>query len=156
MLEVLPLYYWPSVDWIKRADQLKRFYVGYDSKIPKASSFYRCALPNGLWLSIPLVRASKKVPWQATWPVESRWRLYHWRTVQTLYGKAPFFYEWKPFLEELYLNAAVSYLHEVSLSIIQELARWRGWRVEPLKETAVLLSVPEGPSSLPLLLQGAL
>lgn len=156
MCEVLPLYYWPPAAWVRQADRYKRFCVGYGKKIPKASLFYRCALASGVWLSIPLVRASKKAPWEATWPLGSRWRLHHWRTIQTLYGKAPFFYEWKPFLEALYLERPVLYLHEVSLAILQELARWRGWRIEVVEGVVEGLLQWEGLSSLPLLLRGEL
>lgn len=56
--------------------------------------------------------------------------MYHWRTLLTHFGKAPFFHEWKPFLEYLYLESPVSTLREFTDLIFQELARLYGWQYE--------------------------
>ena len=113
-----------------QAQAAQRFQVGYPSRLPKGSYFARYRIQSDLWLSIPLHKPSRKTPWMATWPPESRWRLYHWRTLLTHFGKAPFFYEWKPFLEYLYLEAPVSTLREFTDLILQELARLYGWQYE--------------------------
>jgi hypothetical protein len=54
--------------------------------------------------------------------------------LQTLYGKAPFFLEWKPLLEEIYFDHAYQTLGEVAWRIIQEIALWYGWKVSLSKE----------------------
>ncbi len=129
MEAVLPLYYWPPVAWMQVADQLTVFSVGYPLRIPRSSLYYRCYLPGFGWLSIPLHRDSRKTPWQATWPPYPPWKTYHFKVLQTLYGKAPFFLEWKPFLETLYLTSTYQTLAEVSWQIVQEIALWHGWKV---------------------------
>ncbi len=126
---VLPLYYWPPLEWMQAAAQLRIFSVGYPPRIPRSSLYYRCYLPEFGWLSIPLCRDSRKTPWQATWPPHPPWKTYHFKVIQTLYGKAPFFLEWKPFLEALYLASAHHTLAEVSWQIVQEIALWHGWKV---------------------------
>lgn len=125
---VLPAYVWPPASWIERACAAQQFQVGYPVRLPKGSYFTRYCIQAGVWLSIPLCRPSRKTPSEATWPAESRWRLYHWRTLLTHFGKAPFFYEWKPFLEYLYLEAFVHTLRAFTDLILQELARLYGWQ----------------------------
>lgn len=127
-MTVLPAYVWPPLSWVARAHAAHRFQVAYPARLPKGSYFARYSLQPGQWLSIPLHRPSRKSPPEATWPAESRWRLYHWRTLLTHFGKAPFFYEWKPFLEYLYLEAPVRTLREFTDLILQELARLYGWQ----------------------------
>lgn len=129
MEAVLPLYYWPPIGWLQAATQLKKFAVGYPLRIPRSSFYYRCYLPSYGWLSIPLQRDSRKTPWQATWPPDAPWKAYHFKVLQTLYGKAPFFLEWKPLLEEIYLAPTYQTLAEISWRIIQEMALWHSWKV---------------------------
>ena len=126
---VLPLYYWPPVVWLEEASRLRAFAVGYPARLPRGSCYYRCYLPVRGWLSIPLQKDSRKSPWQTTWPPDSRWKLYHLKVIQTLYGKAPFFLEWKPLLEEIYQTNTYQTLAQVAWRIIHEIALWHGWKV---------------------------
>jgi hypothetical protein len=140
---VLPLYYWPPVAWLEEAGRLREFAVGYPARLPRSSYYYRCYLPARGWLSIPLRRDSRKSPWQATWPPDSRWKLYHFKVIQTLYGKAPFFLEWKPLLEEIYRTDTYQTLAQVAWRIIQEIALGYGWKVS-LMEAGVPLALEAG------------
>jgi hypothetical protein len=126
---VLPLYYWPPVNWLQMAAAHRVFGVAYPSHLERGSLYYRCYIPLHGWMTIPLLRATRKAPWQATWPSKTNWKRYHYRVLQTLYGKAPFFLEWKPFLEVLYLSGCEETLSAFSFRIIQELASWHGWKV---------------------------
>ncbi|MCS7153278.1 MAG: WbqC family protein [Bacteroidia bacterium] len=135
-MEVLPAFLWPPKSWVEHANRLRKFFIGYPARLPKGSCYTRYRIIGERWLSIPIIHASKRTPFEATWPPETRWRLYHWRTLLTLYGKAPFFYEWKPFLEYLYLEAPLSRLADVAELIIQELARLYHWQVEWKPEDA--------------------
>jgi len=159
MEAVLPLYYWPPVGWLRMAAQLRVFSVAYPPRIPRSSLYYRCYLPGFGWLSIPLCRDSRKTPWQATWPPYPPWKAYHFKVLQTLYGKTPFFLEWKPFLEALYLTPVHQTLAEVSWQIIQEIALWHGWkvtlRVDALPESPIMEAEPPV-SSLDLLLRAGI
>jgi hypothetical protein len=156
MEAILPLYYWPPIGWLQAAMRLRVFGVGYPERLPRSSFYYRCYLPAHGWLSIPLCRNSRKTPWHATWPPDSRWRAYHFKVLQTLYGKAPFFLEWKPLLEEIYFGSAYQTLGEVAWRIIQEIALWYGWKVSLSKEDVPMpLSFPAEAkiSSIDLLLR---
>lgn len=115
---VLPAYVWPPRTWVDQAQAAQRFRVAYPPRLPKGSYFARYRIQSALWLSIPLQKPSRKDPLTATWPADSRWRLYHWRTLLTHFGKAPFFYEWKPFLEYLYLEARVATLRDFTDTIL--------------------------------------
>lgn len=142
-MERLPAYVWPPLSWIEAARAAVRFEVGYPRRLPKGACFTRYRITEGRWLSIPIQHALRTAPLQASWPLESRWRLYHWRTILTLYGKAPFFYEWKPFLEYLYLDAPLTSLRDVADLILKELGRVYGWRFQWVEEP---LSLPKLPS----------
>ncbi len=156
MEAVLPLYYWPPLSWLQAATQLRVFSVGYPPRLPPGSLYYRCYLPQHGWLSVPLRRESRKTPWQATWPPHSDWKMYHFKVLQTLYGKAPFFLEWKPFLEEIYLTSSYQTLGEITWRIIAEIALWHGWRVSLWRKGSpplMSLEFEAGISSLDLLLR---
>ncbi|MEN3041495.1 MAG: WbqC family protein [Bacteroidia bacterium] len=129
-MEALPAYLWPPATWIEQANRLQSFVIAYPIRLPKADYYTRYLIGNGRWLSVPILHATKDTPYAATWPSDQRWRLYHWRTLVTLYGKAPFFYEWKPFLEYLYLEAQLYTLRDFADLIFQELARLYAWRYE--------------------------
>ncbi|GIV23213.1 MAG: WbqC family protein [Bacteroidia bacterium] len=133
-MRVLPAYLWPPLSWIEVAKESRGFAVAYPPLLPKGSYYARYWLPEGHWLTVPLVHATKKTPFQATWPPDKPWRLYHWKVLLTLYGKAPFFYEWKPFLEYLYLEAPFTTLYEVTNTVLQELARLYGWKATWVKD----------------------
>ncbi|MCX8112675.1 MAG: WbqC family protein [Bacteroidia bacterium] len=127
-MEVLPAFLWPPKSWVDKAQALRSFYIGYPKRLPKGSCFTRYRIAGDRWLSVPIIHALKATPHQASWPSDKPWRLYHWRTLMTLYGKAPFFYEWKPFLEYFYLHAPYTRLAEAAELILNELARLYGWR----------------------------
>lgn len=129
-MAVLPAFLWPPISWITHARALGTFQVAYPSRLPKGSCFTRYRITGERWLSIPIIHSLKASPAQATWPPDKRWRLYHWRTLLTLYGKAPFFYEWKPFLEYLYTEAPLERLRDVADLVLRELAALYGWQYE--------------------------
>jgi len=129
-MEVLPAFLWPPRSWVEKAKTLRTFQVGYPPRLPKGSCFTRYRIVGERWLSVPIIHRLKTTPAAATWPPDKRWRLYHWRTLLTLYGKAPFFYEWKPFLEYLYLQAPLLTLRDATDLVLRELASLYGWTYE--------------------------
>ncbi|MCX7606096.1 MAG: WbqC family protein [Bacteroidia bacterium] len=149
-MNILPAYIWPPLSWVQLATTFRTFQITYPPYLPKGSYYARYWLPEGRWLSIPLLHSTKRTPWDAQWPPDKPWRAYHWRTLLTLYGKAPFFYEWKPFLEYLYVEGTFHRLQEVCTCILKELSPIFGWQfswcVEPLpvpevsspRETSIL------------------
>jgi len=141
-VKVLPAFVWPPQSWVDIAHQERRFGVGYPARLPKGGYYTRYWLPEGRWLSIPVRHAQKDTPFLASWPPESRWRTYHWRTLLTLYGKTPFFYEWKPFLEYLYLEARLPTLQAFCDTILTELARLYGWTFYWSEDPPLTLSGP--------------
>ncbi|MCS7297263.1 MAG: WbqC family protein [Bacteroidia bacterium] len=126
---VLPAYLWPPSSWVAEANRLRVFQIAYPPCLPKGSCFNRYRIQGGRWLTIPILHTLKSSPYEATWPTDKHWRLYHWRTLLTLYGKAPFFYEWKPFLEYLYLQAPFTRLSQFTECVLLEIARLYGWRL---------------------------
>jgi len=68
--------------------------------------------PQGLlWLTIPVqVKGKYEQAIRDTVISEPRWAEKHWRAICQNYAKAPFFREYKPQFEELYLGCAETYL----------------------------------------------
>jgi len=141
-VKVLPAFVWPPQSWVDIAHQERRFGVGYPARLPKGGYYTRYWLPEGRWLSIPVRHAQKDTPFLASWPPESRWRTYHWRTLLTLYGKTPFFYEWKPFLEYLYLESRLPTLQPFYDTTRTALARLYGWTFYWSEDPPLTLSGP--------------
>lgn len=147
----LPLYYWPCKEWFSRAQQAKQIELFFPPKIPKASYYNRCWVA-GRWYSVPLHKKSRSLDPQIFYGV--RWHLHHLRSWQTLLGKSPYFYEWKPFLEDLYTSPPKD-LFSLNWRILEELSKLFGWRISWIGVIEEKVSFPTPSESvLTYLLQG--
>ncbi|MBW1297149.1 WbqC family protein [Aquimarina litoralis] len=51
----------------------------------------------------------------------SKWNVKHWKTIQAIYGKSPFFKDYKERFEELYLGIKTPLLSEINRRFISEI-----------------------------------
>ncbi len=77
---------------------------------------------GNLWLTIPVVNNSiissnQKI--NETKVLNSHWRRKHWLTLNTYYAKSPYFKEYKPLFEDLYLNDNECYLSKINYKFIK-------------------------------------
>ncbi len=98
----------------------------------KQSNLNRCKIAgvNGvLTLSVPLIggREQKALLKDVQIDNTQKWPLQHLRTLQSCYGKAPFFDYYFPVIEVLLLQNH-QYLTELNNTILQQLIRWLQWK----------------------------
>jgi len=77
--------------------------------------------PTGVnWLTIPVHhsgRFGQKIC--DTEISDPRWSVKHWQTIKTLYGRAPFFDEYRAFLEDLYIQSStITHLSQINTLFI--------------------------------------
>lgn len=72
---------------------------------------------NGsIWLSVPVVSASRGTKiYEISIDQEQKWQEKHYKTICSYYKKAPFFQEFHPLLEEIYLNNSWKNLSEMNI-----------------------------------------
>lgn len=80
---------------------------------------------NGLkWLSVPVnVKGKFEQKINETLVNEPSWNKKHWDTIKQVYNKAPFFKEYKPYFEDLYLNCTLINLSEINLYFIKAICK---------------------------------
>lgn len=93
----------------------------------------RVMTPDGkvLWLTVPVARkesASPRIKDIRIAGGDGRpdWRKAHWLTLQTCYGKAPFFREYAPFFQWLYLENRWERLADLNRAIFDQALEWFG------------------------------
>lgn len=83
------------------------------------------------WLTVPV--DLKKSPSknlkdifikQENVPDKKKWSARHWATLQSNYGKAPYFKEYKQFFEWLYFEMKWEKLSELNLAILEQAFKW--------------------------------
>ncbi len=76
---------------------------------------------NGpLWLAIPIeVKGKYLQKINESLVAEANWGTKHWKSIQSNYGKSPFYKEYKDIFEPLYLNPASTFLTDINLSFIR-------------------------------------
>lgn len=53
---------------------------------------------------------------------DPKWQSRHWQTLRHLYGKAPHFERYRPFLEDVYLNRQWTHLSEINQYLIKNIS----------------------------------
>lgn len=79
------------------------------------------------WLTIPVEVAGKyhqKI--NETKISDPKWNVVHWRTISGAYARAPFFREYKPFFEELYMDCRETYLTEINFRFLTAICKFLG------------------------------
>jgi hypothetical protein len=76
---------------------------------------------NGLlWLTIPVeVKDKFDIPINQVTVAEPNWAKKHWTTLSQAYAKAPFFREYRPVFENLYLTMRETHLSRINYRFIQ-------------------------------------
>jgi hypothetical protein len=84
-----------------------------------------------IWLTVPVDLQNSKsnlvkdiLISEAKVPQKKHWQYKHWESIRHVYGKAPFFHEYKDFFEWLYLSKSWKYLAELNLVILRKLFEW--------------------------------
>ncbi|MEO0000705.1 MAG: hypothetical protein RL766_751 [Bacteroidota bacterium] len=127
---VLDLQYFPSINWFKDSVQISQFVFYPEAVIRKAGFSNRMLLPASggvVLLSVPLVGGrSVRIPYrEVRIDYKSEWQRDHIRTIDTVYGGAPFYFHYKDELHHLFCQRE-EYLYNWNLSCLK-------WVLEKLK-----------------------
>lgn len=84
-----------------------------------------------IWLTVPVsLKLSKSTKLcdilidLSNYNSKKNWQVKHWRTLQLAYGKAPFFKDYAPFFEWLYLENRWDKLSDLNLVILRQVFEW--------------------------------
>jgi len=82
----------------------------------------RIKTPDGVkWITIDVESHITQLIYEVTFK-NKRWNIKQWETIKQFYGKAPFFKQYRPFFEDLYLGKAYESLSEFNQYSIQQIA----------------------------------
>lgn len=70
------------------------------------------------WITIPVKQSRLDQTIDETKVSMSNWNIKHWKTLQAVYGKAPYFKQYKEEIEKLYLESNSLYLSEINKQFI--------------------------------------
>lgn len=73
------------------------------------------------WITIPVKQYTLDQTIDETKIAKENWNVKHWKTLQAVYGKAPFFKEFKTRFERLYLESNSAFLSKINLNFINEI-----------------------------------
>ncbi|KZS41293.1 hypothetical protein AWE51_23090 [Aquimarina aggregata] len=86
---------------------------------------------NGLeWITIPVKQTKLNQSIEETEIFLSKWNIKHWKTLQSVYGKAPFFKVYKEKFEKLYLECDYALLSEINKRFILEICNILGIKTQ--------------------------
>jgi len=76
---------------------------------------------NGLlWLSVPVGKSEDRLICDVK-IANNDWQRKHWQNILQFYKKAPFFYEYKNFFEDFYLNEMHDNLSDMNIGLIKKI-----------------------------------
>lgn len=71
------------------------------------------------WITIPVYHKTLQQKISETKVSNHKWGVKNWNTIQTNYGKAPYFKLFAPEMEEFYRTSNLSFLSEINVSLIK-------------------------------------
>lgn len=126
--------FWPPISHIQQIFASKQVAIQEAGTYQKQSNLNRCKIAgvNGiLTLSVPLVGGREQKTFFKDVLIDNsqRWPVQHLRTLQSCYGKAPFFDYYFPLIEIL-LSQPHQYLLELNKRILEQIMKWLRWKGE--------------------------
>jgi hypothetical protein len=96
-----------------------------------------------MFLSVPIsTNGGKTLITDVRLDYTQKWVNNHWRTVQSAYGKAPFFNHYGEELHDVLFKKAAS-LYELNYMLLSMCLKWLRWSM-PIKETEFYADQPPG------------
>jgi hypothetical protein len=74
------------------------------------------------WLTIPTNGTQQHLICDVQF-TDPKWQVKHWETLRHVYGKAPYFERYRPFLQDVYLGRHWTHLSELNQYLIKEISR---------------------------------
>ena len=74
------------------------------------------------WLTIPTNGTQQHLICDVQF-TDPKWQIKHWETLRHVYGKAPYFERYRPFLQDVYLGQHWTHLSKLNQYLIKEISR---------------------------------
>lgn len=79
-------------------------------------------------LIVPVTNKTNRTPLREIKTLETtRWRVNHWRTIESAYRNAPFYEYYSDDLKKMILDESVTDLHHLNYNILSICLGWLGW-----------------------------
>jgi hypothetical protein len=105
---LIDLHYLPSLEYFCCLRASPVIHLEYHENYPKQTFRNRCYVMSAhgpVKLTVPVHGTGKKIPvGEILIDYRQKWQHQHWRTIQSAYGKAPFFEHYSPFFEKTILH----------------------------------------------------
>ncbi|WP_051416648.1 WbqC family protein [Asinibacterium sp. OR53] len=129
-LIIIESQYFPTINWINILFLNKDIKIDLCETYQKMSFRNRCVVAgsNGLvHLSVPLQKGrSQRQPMKdVKISYATDWQLQHWRTIESCYGRSPFFEFYRDWLEAFYKKQPV-FLADMNLEILEWVCKQTG------------------------------
>jgi len=127
---ILQSSYIPWKGYFNMLDSVQEFVILDDIQYTRRDwrNRNRVKSKNGLlWLTIPVhSREHRNQRIMDIKVADTAWNKRHWETIRRCYGRAPYFREYKDFLESLYLDRQPEYLSRINVQFISRLCEVLG------------------------------
>lgn len=144
---LVDLHYFPSVQFFSKLTHFEKVVLEQHEHYVKRSYRNRCHLasPQGIVrLTVPLVKGkNNQMPIRhVEVSYHQPWQEVHQKTIQSLYGNAPFFEEFFPSIQEI-LSKKHQYLFDLNLEILQALLGMAGMKTNWILSSSYEFDIPE-------------
>ncbi len=142
--------YLPPVAWFSAVCGRDEIRIEKFSHYEKQTYRNRCYINTSggrQALIVPVTRHGKPAMSEVKVDYSQKWLNNHWRTMQTAYGKSPFFEHFGPELHDQ-LFAKHALLYDLNMALLTLCLKWLGWKVAVTETTAYDPNVPEGVTDL--------
>ena len=124
---LLQIEYFPTIWFFAQCVGFSEITLEACEHYQKRSFRNRCQIsgPNGtIWLSVPLVKGknNKKPIQEVTIAYYESWQSVHWHSIQTTYGKTPFFAHYAEMIQDLVFTKS-QWLFSKNVQIIEDIVR---------------------------------
>lgn len=124
---LIELHYLPSVAYFAALDKHEEIVIEKHENYVKQSYRNRCQIVTSQGLRdliVPTLAVHGKIPiTEVRIDYSQKWLNNHWRSIQSSYGKAPFFEHYKDELHDALYERQV-FLYDLNLSLLSMCLRW--------------------------------
>lgn len=149
---VCPILPFPNIHWwsfAAAASELLTDDTEHFEKMSFRNRYMVCGADGPLTLSIPIVqgRQQRRPMKEVLIDNKTRWQVQHWRTLESVYNRSPYFEFYAPELQVLY-EQPFEYLADFSSSSIELLGKLSGITIHTRQATQYLKHYPDASADI--------
>lgn len=145
---LIEAHYLPSIAYFAALTSYQEVILEKHEHYIKQTYRNRCYIntcSGRVMLVVPLTSSRSKIPYcQAEIDYSQKWLNNHWRTIQSAYGKAPFFEYYSDALYKV-LWKRHQFIHDLNVDLLSLCLKWLNWNTT-ITETTLYEKVPGKPA----------